>query len=308
MSSPVLKADKPTMRRPSFWETWGWPMAFIVPCFLGLLVFTYGPVVMSLGLSFCRWNLLGSPKWVGLQNYTAVLSDPLFWKTLKNTVFFVGVSVVLEVSLALAIAVLLAKAVRGMSVFRTVFFLPVITPMVSVALVWGWLYDPRYGGLNEVLRWFGMASISWLYDPQWAMWAIILLRVWKDMGYAMVILLAGLQGIPTHLYESAALDGADAWRRFVHITLPMLSPTLFFVITVGMINAFQAFDAVYLLTEGGPQNSTQVMVYWLFKNAFEFYKVGPASAMAYLLFLIILGITLVQWGMRKRWVLYESDA
>jgi multiple sugar transport system permease protein len=288
-------------------RVWGWPAFFILPCLLGLGIFTYIPVLMSLGLSFSYWNLLGHPHWVGLSNYSAVLQDPLFWKTLQNTVFFVVGSVTLDVTMALLLAVLLNRTVQGIGIFRTVFFLPVITPMVSVALVWGWLYDPNYGWLNAFLHLFGIKPIAWLYDKQWAMWAIILLRVWKDMGYNMVILLAGLQGIPTHLYESAALDGANAWQRFWRLTLPMLSPTLFFVITVSLINAFQAFDMVYLLTEGGPENSTQVLVYWLFKNAFQFYKVGPASAIAYILFMIILTLTVIQWQLRKRWVLHEAD-
>lgn len=289
-------------------KTWGWPMVFIGPCLIGLLVLTYIPLVMSFGLSFSYWNLLGTPRWVGLENYQAVLTDPLFWKTMQTTLVFVSVSVVLEVAVALSCALLLTQAVRGIGLFRTVFFLPVITPMVSVALVWGWLYDPKYGMLNAILQWFGLEPIAWLYDTTWALPAIILLRVWKDMGYNMVILLAGLQGIPTHLYESAELDGATPWQKLTRITLPMLSPTLFFVITVSLINAFQAFDAVYLLTEGGPENSTQVVVYWLFKNAFQFYKIGSASAMAYILFMIILTVTTLQWWFRKKWVLYEAES
>lgn len=291
-----------------FLNTWGWPLVFILPCLLGLVVFTYVPVLMSFGLSFTYWNLLGTPRFVGLDNYIEVLNDPLFWKTVNNTFIFVAGITVLEAALALGAAMALTRAFRGVALFRTIFFLPVITPMVSVALVWGWLYDPRYGWLNMLVQGFGMQPIAWLYDPQWAMLAIILLRVWKNMGYTMVILLAGLQGIPTHLYESASLDGAGSWQRFRHVTLPMLSPTLFFVITVSIINSFQVFDSIYLLTQGGPQNSTQVLVYLLFNNAFQYYKIGPASAIAYILFLIILVITLVQWWTRKRWVLYEAES
>lgn len=296
------------MANSQWMKTWGWPLVFIGPCLLGLLVFTYIPVVMSFGLSFSYWNLLGTPRFVGLDNYTAVLSDPMFWQTLVNTFVFVTGAVALEVVLALAVAVLLTTAIRGIGIFRTVFFLPFITPMVSVALVWGWLYDPKFGLLNSMLGVFGISPIAWLFDPQWAMFAMILLRVWKDLGYNMVILLAGLQGIPPHLYESASLDGANAWQRFVWVTLPMLSPTLFFVITVSLINAFQAFDAVYLLTQGGPENSTNVLVYWMVVNAFQFYKIGPASAIAYILFVLILAVTLIQWWIRKRWVLHEADA
>lgn len=291
-----------------FQQVWLWPLVFILPCLLGLLVLTYLPVLMSLGLSFSYWNLLGAPQFVGLENYQAILSDPIFWKTLQNTLMLVVGSVSLEIALALGVALLLNMAFAGIGIYRTLFFLPVITPMVSVALVWGWIYDPKFGWLNWLITAFGGEPISWLYDTQWAMPAIILLRVWKDMGYNMVILLAGLQSIPVHLYESAALDGAGSWQRFIKITLPMLSPTLFFVTTVSIINAFQSFDSVYLLTQGGPENSTQVLVYWLFNNAFQFYKIGPASAIAYILFIIILTITLIQWWMRKRWVLYEAES
>ncbi len=295
------------MNPQTFRQRWQWPLVFILPCFLGLLVFTYLPVLMSLGLSFSDWNLLGTPHFVGLDNYQTVLQDPLFWKTFQNTVFFVSVSVVLEIVCALVIALALNQALSGITFFRTIYFLPVITPMVSVALVWGWFYDPNYGLLNAFLAWFGQEPIAWLQQSPWAMWAIIVLRVWKEMGYAMVILLAGLQGIPTHLYESARMDGATAWQQLIRITLPMLTPTLFFLVTVSVMNAFQAFDAVYLLTQGGPENSTQVLVYWLFNNAFQFYKVGPASAIAYILFWMILMLTLLQWHFRKRWVLHESE-
>lgn len=284
-----------------------WPLVFIGPALLGLIALTWIPVLVSLGLSFCRWDLLGTPNWVGLENYNTLFHDPLFWKTLGNTLIFVSGSVSLEVTLALGLALLLNRAIRGVGLFRTLFFLPVVTPMVSVALVWGWLYDPQYGGINALLHLVGIHPIAWLFDSHWAMPAIIFLRVWKEVGYTMLLLLAGLQAIPTHLWESAALDGANGTKRFWYVTLPMLSPTLFFVLTVCLINAFQAFDSVYLLTQGGPQHSTQVLVYWVFQNAFQFYKVGPASAMAYVLFVLVLAITVIQWQLRKRWVLYESD-
>lgn len=286
-------------------KPWFWPMVFIGPCLLGLLALTYVPVVISFGLSLTKWNLLGSPQWVGLGNYAKVFSNPLFFKTLQNTGVFVVASVLFETLIALGLAMLLNRAIKGIGVFRTLFFLPVITPMVSVALVWGWIYDPQYGLLNTLLGWVGVKPIAWLFDPYWAMGAIIALRVWKEMGYTMIILLAGLQTIPGELDESAQLDGATGWNRFCYVTLPMLSPTLFFVITVGVMNALQAFDAVYLLTQGGPQNATQVLVYGVFQNAFQYYQVGQASALAYVLFGIIVAITSVQWQLRKHWVLHE---
>ncbi|HEY9745133.1 MAG TPA: sugar ABC transporter permease [Oculatellaceae cyanobacterium] len=286
-----------------------WACLFLAPCLLGLLLFTYGPILASLGLSFSYWNLLGAPRFVGLDNYQAVLGDPLFWKSFGVTWFFVIVSGVLEIALGLFLAVWLNRAFRGQTFFRTAYFLPFITPMVSIALVWGWLYDPAYGIVNWVLQSLHVLKqpIAWLYDPKTALWAVIILRVWKDIGYNMVIFLAGLQAVPPSLYESAHLDGASPWRTFWLVTLPMVTPTLFFVGIMTLINGFQTFDSIYLLTQGGPEHSTELMVYWMFKNAFQFYKIGPASAIAYILFVVILALTLLQWWLRKHWVLYEDE-
>lgn len=241
-------------------RSWIWPWVFIGPCLLGLIVFTLLPVCASFGLSFTQWNLLNEPSWVGLDNYAHWLSEPLFWKTLGNTLVFVTGSVSLEVLLALALAVLLNRVVRGIGVLRTLFFLPVVTPMVCVALVWGWLYDPQFGWLSAGLRSVGGPSVDWLYDEHTALLSLILIRVWKDLGYSMLILLAGLQTVPPELLESAALDGASSWDRFWRITMPHISPTVFFVVTMGLINAFQAFDVVFMLTQGGPNHSTGVLV------------------------------------------------
>ncbi len=296
------------MKEYSASETrWAW--IFLAPCLLGLIIFTYLPVFASLGLSFSYWNLLGTPRFIGLENYATVLNDALFWKSFGTTCWFVALSGILELAISLVLAVWLNRAVRGQSFFRTAYFLPFITPMVSVALVWGWLYDPSYGMFNWLLQQAHLIGkpIPWLYDPQTALWAVIILRVWKDIGYNIVIFLAGLQAVPPSLYESANLDGASGWRTFWLVTLPMITPTLFFVGVMTLINGFQAFDSVYLLTQGGPEHSTELLVYWMFKNAFEFYKIGPASAIAYILFIVILLLTLVQWQLRKRWVLYEDE-
>jgi multiple sugar transport system permease protein len=296
------------MKEYSASETrWAW--FFLAPCLLGLIIFTYIPVLASLGLSFSYWNLLGIPRFVGLDNYVAVIHDPLFWKSFGTTCWFVTISGVLEVALALLLAVWLNRAIRGQAFFRTAYFLPFITPMVSVALVWGWLYDPSYGAFNWLMQQAHLIAkpIPWLYDPKTALWAVIVLRVWKDIGYNIVIFLAGLQAVPPSLYESARLDGATSWQIFWRVTLPMITPTLFFITIMALINGFQAFDSVYLLTQGGPEHSTELLVYWMFKNAFEFYKIGPASAIAYILFIVILLLTFGQWQLRKRWVLYEDE-
>ncbi len=291
-----------------FETRWAW--LFLLPCALGLIIFTYLPTLASLTLSFTYWDLLGSPVWVGWENYQEVLVDPLFWKTLGNTVSFVIATAGFEVTLSLFLAVLLNRLLIGKNFFRTAYFLPFITPMVSVALVWGWLYDPQFGILNWLLQSLGViqAPIAWLYNPDTALGSIVALRVWKTMGYTIVIFLAGLHAVPESVYESATLDGAGPWQTFWRVTLPMITPTLFFVTTMALINAFQTFDSVYLLTQGGPEHSTELLVYWMFKNAFEFYKIGPASAIAYILFLIILALTLFQWQLRKRWVMYEDEA
>jgi len=288
---------------------WAWIM--LAPCLIGLILFTYIPIFASLGLSFSYWNLLGTPEWVGLANYQAVLQDPLFWQSFRVTWTFVIITAILEVVIALALAVLLQRIARPLwqTIFRSLYFLPVITPMVSVALVFGWLYDPAYGLLNFVLKSLHLinAPVAWLYDPKTALFAVAALRVWKGVGYTMILFLAALQGVSPSLHESATLDGAGAWQTFWKVTLPMITPTLFFVTVMAIINGFQVFDAVYLLTQGGPEHATELLVYWMFKNAFEFYKVGPASAIAYLLFIMILVLTLIQWQLRKRWVLYEDE-
>ena len=288
-----------------------WAWLFIVPCLLGLVVFTYLPTLASLLLSFHYWNLLGQPEWVGLDNYRQILVDPLFWKSFVTTWIFVIAIAGLQTIGGLLLAVWLNRLSVARGFFRASFFVPFITPMIGVSLVWGWMYDSNHGMLNQLLHGLSVLqnneSIAWLQDPHTALFAVILLQVWKSVGYNMIIFLAGLQGIPEEVYESAELDGASPISKFKSITLPLITPMLFFVSVISLINAFQAFDGVYLLTQGGPQHSTDIMVYWMFKNAFELYKVGPASAIAFVIFIIILVLTLLQWQLRKKWVLYEED-
>lgn len=278
----------------------------LLPSLLGVGIFTLIPVLASFGLSFAQWNLLSPPKWVGLANYAALMSEPLFWKVLGNTFVYAFSVVLFEVPIALALAIALNQQGWVVKVFRTVFFLPVVTSMIAIALVWNWIYDPQYGLLNAALGMVGIKPIAWLFTTEWALPALIVMGIWKNVGYSMVIFLAGLQNIPDELYEAASLDGANPWQQFLNVTLPMISPTLFFVMTMSTITAFQIFDSIYMMTEGGPENSTNVAVYWLYQNAFEFFQVGRASAMAYVLFAIILTLTLIQWSLRKKWVALES--
>lgn len=285
---------------------WKWALILLLPSLLGVGIFTAIPVLASFGLSFAHWNMLSPPKWVGLQNYLELFREPLFWQVMFNTFYYAVVVVLLEIPLALGLAVAMNRPGWWVKVFRTIYFLPVVTSMVAIALVWNWMYDPQYGLLNGLLKAVGLQPVEWLFSKIWAMPALIVMGVWKNLGYSMVIFLAGLQTIPGELYEAAELDGANRWQQFLNVTLPQMGPTLFFVSVMSTITAFQVFDPVYIMTQGAPENSTNVAVYWLYQNAFEFFKVGKASAIAYVLFFVILTLTLIQWSLRKRWIDQES--
>ncbi|HEX7049216.1 MAG TPA: sugar ABC transporter permease [Longimicrobiales bacterium] len=278
---------------------------FLAPGLLLLTVFFFIPVVAALLLSFTDFDIyaigrLENARFIGLRNYVTLLRNPLFWTALKNTLYFALVGGPLSVATALGAALLLnAKLVRFKGFFRTVYFTPFVTTLVAVAIVWRYLYHPRYGWLNYALGWFGIAPIDWLADPTWAMPAIILLAVWKNFGYNMLIFIAGLQGIPEELYEAALLDGANAVRRFWHLTLPMLRPTLLFVAVVTMIGYFQLFAEPYVMTRGGPLRSTTSVVLLMYEEGFRWWRMGYAAAIAFILFAIILAATLVQLRLQK---------
>lgn len=283
-----------------------WAWVFLAPAILGIGLFGLVPMLGSLAISFTSWDLLAAPRWVGLANYRALLADPVFYQVAGNTFGFVAMYVVLDIACALGVALALNSRVKGIGLFRTAYFLPVVTSMVAVSIVWEWIYDPRYGALNALLGLLGVAPIRWLSDPHFAMPAIVLVSVWKSLGYDMILFLAGLQAIPTEFSEAAEVDGASGWVRFGRITLPLLAPTLLLVFVLATIRAFQTFDAVYMLTQGGPRRTTTVVVYWLFQNAFTYFKLGKASALAYMLFVLLLALTGLQWAMRKRWVHQED--
>ncbi len=283
-----------------------WALVFLLPSLLGILIFNFVPTLTSFYLSFTKWNLLGVPQFIGLNNYQSLVADPLFYKVFAQTLYFVFGTVILEVILSLLIAVGLNNLVFGKALLRTVYFLPVVSSMVAVAILWNWIFDPAFGFLNYILKTVGIDPIFWLSDPTWALPSIIMVSVWKNLGYSTVLFLSGLQTLPTDCMEAASVDGAKPAQIFFKVTIPLLSPTIFLVTIMAFINAFQTFDSVYILTSGGPQNTTNLMVYWLYKNAFEFYNMGRASAIAYVLFLVILTITLFQWYFRKKWVFYES--
>jgi multiple sugar transport system permease protein len=270
---------------------------FVAPALTLIAVFFLLPVAAALLLSLTDFDLYGladlaNVRFIGAGNYTALLRDPLFWTALRNTVYFVLVAGPLAVCVSLAAALLVtATAVRFAAVFRTVFFLPVVTSLVAVAVVWRYLYHPRFGLLNYVLALVGLGPLDWLGDPRLAMPAIILMSVWKNFGFNMVIFMAGLQSIPERVYEAASIDGAGTWQQFRRVTVPMLRPTFVFVAIMTLIGNFQLFAEPYVMTRGGPGHSTLSLVLYMYEEGFRWWSLGYAAALAFVLFAIILAVT-----------------
>lgn len=277
---------------------------FLTPNLIGFLVFLIFPVVASLLLSFSNWNLINSPTFAGLNNYQEVFRDSVFLRALMNTAYFSFGSVCANIILALFFASLLNQKIRGSKFFQAAFFVPVVYSTVAVALIWQWLFDYQLGYLNHVMSGFKLGPYPWIMSHQWAMPSIILVSVWKGIGFNMVIFMAALKGVPEELYESAKIDGAGVWRTFLNITLPMISPATFFVIVTSIINSFQVFDVTTVLTGGGPGNATLTLVMLIYQQAFQFFRMGYASAIAYTLFGIVLIFTIIQTIVSKRWVHY----
>lgn len=282
-------------------EFMGW--VFILPALIGTFVFIIIPVVFSFGLSFMDWDLINKAQFVGLKNYSKIFTDPLFGKILLNTFVYAISTSIFAVIIPLVLACILNSKIRGSEFFKTAYFLPFVTPMIVIAVIWQWIFDPNIGILNHILH----LHINWLYDPNFAMPALIIVSVWKLIGYNMVIFLSGLSALNQSLFEASRIDGANAFETFKFITVPLLSPTIFFVVVITCISSFQVFDLIYMMTQGGPMDSTNVLVYAVYKNAFEYFKVGQASAIAYVLFVIILALTLIQWQLRKKLVYNELD-
>jgi multiple sugar transport system permease protein len=288
-------------------------IAFVAPWLVGCVVFTLGPMVVSLGASFSSWTMLSAPSWVGFENYERMVhDDPLFSTALFNTAYYVLLSVPLGTVLALSLALLLNTRLRGMSIFRTIFFLPSITNVVAVSILWIWIFNPEFGLLNSALRMVGIMGPLWLQSEAWAKPALVVMSLWS-VGGSMIIFLASLQGVPAELYEAAALDGAGPIRRFFSIIMPMISPAVFFSLVSGLIGGFQVFTQAFVMTgtaqpgsEGGPNNATLFVVLYLYKKAFQEFRMGYASAIAWVLFFLILLFTLVQKRLSRRWVYYEA--
>jgi multiple sugar transport system permease protein len=282
--------------------------AFIAPWLVGFLCFTAGPMAISVWMSLQKWNIITPPQFVGLGNYRRLFTDdPLFWKSLVNTAYYAFFSVPLGMTLALTLAVLLNQKVRALPLFRTIFYLPSVVSGVATAVLWQLLLNPELGGVNYVLRMLGAANPpGWLTDPQWSMPGLILMSTWS-IGGMMIIFLAGLQGVPEHLLDAAMVDGAGPLTRFRHVTLPMLTPTILFNLVMAIIGSFQIFTQTFVMTNGGPADSTLTYVLYLYRNAFEFFRMGYASALAWVLFFILMGMTLLVFRSSALWVYYESE-
>jgi multiple sugar transport system permease protein len=279
---------------------------FLTPALALMGIFFYVPVLAGLLLCLTDFDIyafgsLGTVRFVGLRNFRHLFGDPVFWTALRNTLYFVGVGGSLSVLVSLVTALVLnARGVRLRPLFRTVYFAPVVTTLVAVAIVWRYLYHPKYGLVNHALGAFGIGPIDWLGDPHWAMPGIVLLAVWRNFGYNMLIFVAGLGSIPEELYEAAAIDGAGAWRRFLHVTLPGLAPIFVFVGITTMIGFFQLFAEPYVMTQGGPLRSTTSLVLLMYEEGFRWWRMGVASAIALILLLVTLAGTLVQMYLRRR--------
>ncbi len=295
----MMKSIKPVLYKDGFWA-----FLMLLPNLIGFLMFLLLPVLATFVISFSSWNLTDSFAFNGIDNYKELFQDPVFMQVMGNTFYFTIGSVPIGIVISLLLAVFLNQKLRFIRFYRAAFFIPVISSMVAVSVIWQWIYNPEYGLLNYALSWFGIDGPAWLTDPQWAMPTVILTSIWKSLGFNMLIFLAGLQSISESYYEAADIEGAKWYSKFWHITLPLLSPTTFFVTVMSIINSFQVFDTVYLMTQGGPARTTSVLVYYIFQNAFQYFRMGYASAMAYVLFFIVLIITFIQFWRQKKWSIY----
>jgi multiple sugar transport system permease protein len=298
-----LALPKSPLQRKEALEGYLW----ISPWILGFLIFTFGPMVASLYLSFTKYKIGAAPEWIGLANYVEAFSqDKLFWPSLGRTAYYSIAAVVLGVGLSLLAALLLNQKLKGESVFRALFYLPSLTPVVALALLWGWLLHPHLGLVNYVLSWVGIDGPGWLTSRTWAIPAVILIALWAGVGGGrMIIFLAGLQGVPKDLYESAEIDGANALKKFRHVTLPLISPTILFNTILGVIGSFSAFSVAYVATNGGPNYATWFFMLHLYYNAFNYFQMGYASALAWVFFLIVFSMSLIQIKLSRHWVYYE---
>jgi multiple sugar transport system permease protein len=282
-------------------------LLFIAPWLFGLVVFTIYPVLTSFYLSFTQYDVVSAPVWIGPGNYVeAFTGDPLFYRAVSNTLWYALIALPLGLFVSVGVSLLLNMKVRGLAIYRTIFFLPSIVPDIASALLWGWMLNPQFGLVNQLLKGLGLPALGWLSDPSWSKPALVLIGLW-GFGGSMVIYLAALQDISEQLYEAAELDGAGSWAKTWNITLPMLTPTIFFNLVLGLIGTFQYFTTAFVLTGGGPAGSTSFYALLIYNNAFRYFKMGYASALSWLLFAFVFTLTWVIFKTSGRWVYYEGE-
>lgn len=271
-------------------------LIFLLPSLLGFTLFNVIPIISSLGLAFTEWDLMTPIRFVGLDNFISMFTDdPLFWPSLGRTLLYASMSIPLGIVTSLLLALAMNRPLKGIAIFRVIYFIPYVSSMIAVSMVWKWLYNDQFGLINTFLSLVGLPTQSWLNDASLVIPSLVLMDVWKGAGFGMLIYLAALQGIPEQLYEAATVDGANAFQRFFKITLPLLGPAHFYMLVTGLIGGFQVFDSVYLMTQGGPGFATRVYAYNLYQTAFRQFQMGYASAMAWFLFFIIFAVTLLQF-------------
>ena len=281
-------------------------LSFLAPNLIGFLMFTVFPVFAAMFLSFSEWNIISDIKWVGFDNYSKLFTSKRFWQAVYHTLEYTVVSVPIGLLLAMFFAVLMNRKIRGVTFFRTVYYLPVVSSTVAVAMLWKFIYADNVGLLASIFRFLGLEAPKWISSTKWALRSIMIMSTWQGLGYNIVIILAGLQGISSVYYEAARIDGASGWQQFWRITFPLLTPTMFFLLIMSIIGSFQVFEATAILTEGGPGFASTTIVYYIYTTAFENLKFGFACSMAIILFVMILVVTIVQWIGQKRWVVYDA--
>jgi multiple sugar transport system permease protein len=314
VQKPTLATQNiPTKKRKILSYEGGWGLLLVSPYLIHLIVFVVGPLIASFYFSFTQYDMLNPPQWSGLDNYTKLINEPLFWKSLKNTIYFAILFVPLQAFLALILAAALNQKLKGLKLFRMAHFIPVISSWTVILFVADAILNPRFGMANAILNMFGYSPQLWLNDENLVIPLLVLIAVWKGIGYIMIIYLAGLQNVPADLYEAADIDGAGVVRKFRSITFPLISPTTFLVLILSTITTFQAFEQIYVITggtggitaAGGPNNSSLVLMLYLYREGFSFMHMGYASAIAWVLFMILFGLTLLQLKVQKKWVHYE---
>ncbi|MEM5948283.1 sugar ABC transporter permease [Spirochaetia bacterium 38H-sp] len=306
MSSAIVATGKKKLNIYKKEAAFGYLL--ISPWLIGFLCFMLAPLVGVILISFMRWDLITSPHWVGIENYKKLFQDPLFWQSLKVTLIYAAGRVPLGILTALVTALLLNQKVKFIGFWRVVYYMPVVLPPVAISLIWMWIYNGQYGVINSIIHGlFGIQGPQWLNDPVLVLPALMVMAVWSAAGRNMIIYLSGLQGISNELYEAAIIDGASSWTRFWKITLPMLTPVIFFHMVTGMIETFQLFTQAYVMTEGGPNNASLFFNYYLYQKGFQQYQMGYAAAMSWVIFLLIVGLTLLIFRSSKAWVYYEAE-